>query len=557
MNSQTDKLSNSLTSQYLTAKSAQKKYQKGSVIVVMAFMVSLLATYAVVRMLNQNTLQIMQQEKTMQSLNEAKNALIAWAVSNRDHPGQLPFPDRNGEAIPNYDGTSDCNSPTSVFQYSFLIGQLPVLGRNNPCITPQENISPQLHDAYGNRFWYAVSRNLVHKYELPDGDPIINPSIISNPIYPWLRVVDRNGALISDRVAVVIIAPGNAHAGQNRAGAANINQYLDAVTIGGVPYSNSDYDQPDEDFILAEDMQFVSDSNTTVGRPYLFNDRLVFITIDELISALNKRVAQQAGWLLNSYRTKNGYFPNAADLSVLTFVSNQYFSGPGTQGLLPLDITDSGCTCVSDTSCSCAFNPITSVTMRRDSGTWNSAQDTGSCSSVVAPSGKDCTCTGAGSCARFTTSFVCDATGDCTSTNLTPSANNKFIYKLPEYADFYNPQSGCVAVGLDLECNNAGNFDIGLKEPPWFKANAWQEYMYYRWSAANDLSAGTQVGLTGIIITMGDVITAETGVTQARYSNNLADYLDSIENTDADTQFESVLKQRTNAYNDEVFIISP
>ena len=147
--------------------------------------------------------------------------------------------------------------------------------------------------------------------------------------------------------------------------------------------------------------------------------------------------------------------------------------------------------------------------------------------------------------------------GNCTSSNLTPSPNNRFIYKLPEYADFYNPQNGCVTVGLDLECTNVGSFDIGLKEPSWFKSNRWQEYMYFRWSAANDLSAGTQVGLTGIIIGMGNAITSETGVVQVRNTNNLADYLDSIENTDADAQFESVLKQRTNAYNDEVFIISP
>jgi hypothetical protein len=437
------------------------------------------------------------------------------------------------------------------------VGQFPVLGRNNPCIAPQDKFSTQLTDAYGNRLWYAVSRNLVHKYELPAADPAINPGVVTNPTYPWLKVRDRNGALISDRVAVVIIAPGNAISGQNRAGAANINQYLDAVTINGVPYSNNDYDQADEDFIMAEDMQYVSDSNATVGRPYLFNDQLVYITIDELISALHKRVAQESSWLLNSYRTKNGYFPNAADLSIATFASNQYFSGATTQGLIPIDVTDAGCGCVSETSCSCRFNPISSVTMYRNNGTWNSAQDTGSCVSTLVGTGKECTCTGAGSCARFSTSFICDAMGNCNSSNLTPSLSNKFIYKLPNHADFYNPTGGCVAVGDNLECNNAGGFGIGLREPAWFKANQWQAYMYYRWSASNDLITGTQVGLSGLLVAVGDAITSELGVAQARPSGNLADYLDSVENTDADNQFDSVLKKRTNTYNDEVFIISP
>jgi len=544
-----------LKSQNLTVKRPQKIFQQGYAALIMAFIIAMMSMVFIFKILNKTSMQALQQEKTMQHLNEAKQAVLAWAVSNLDHPGQLPFPDRNDEG--NYDGTSDCNSPTSVFQYIFLIGQLPVMGRSNPCISPQEKLSIQLTDAYGNRLWYAVSRNLVHKYELPAADPVINPGIISNPTYPWLRVVDRNGALISDRVAVVIIAPGNAMDGQNRAGAANINQYLDAVTVNGVPYSNNDYDQPDEDFIMAEDMQYVSDTNASVGRPYLFNDQLVYITIDELISALNKRVAQESSWLLTSYRTKNGYFPNAADLSLSTFATNQYFSGAATQGLIPLDVTDAGCGCVSETSCSCRFNPITSVTMYRDSGTWNSAQDTGSCNSTLAGSGKECACTGAGSCARFSTSFVCDALGNCTSSNLTPSLNNRFIYKLPDYADFYSPLGGCVVVGSQLRCNSGGSFDVGLKEPVWFKTNQWQEYMYYRWSAANDLIAGTQVGLSALLIAVGNPITSEVGITQNRHSNNLADYLDSVENTDADNQFESVLKKRTNTYNDEVFIIAP
>ncbi len=369
--------------------------------------------------------------------------------------------------------------------------------------------------------------------------------------------MDRNGVLISDRVAVVIIAPGNAIGPQSRAGAANINQFLDSITVNGVGYSNSDYDTADEDFIIGQNTKYVSDSDATLVQPYYFNDQLVYITIDELMSALNKRVAQESSWLLNNYRAKNGNFPNAADLSVITFATNQYFSGMLMQGLIPIDVTDSGCNCASNTSCSCGFNPIDSVTMFRDNGTWNSAQDIGSCSSTLVASGKECTCTGAGSCARFTTSFVCNATGDCTSANLTPSVNNKFIYKVPSYADFYNPTNGCLLVGNDLECKNTGTFDIGLNEPAWYRANNWQEYMYYRYSPTSDLTAGSQNGIAALIIAVGDVTTSEVGITQARPSGNIQDYLDSLENTNADVNYDSVLKKRSNAYNDEVFIISP
>jgi hypothetical protein len=564
-----------LAAQDLTLKQGQKtahiklarlkSTQQGAAMLLMAFVMAMLAMFVLFKMLNKTSLQTIQQEKTMQNLNRAKNDILAMAVNNPDddqmglvypeHIGQFPFPDRSDDG--DYDGTSDCNSPTSVFQYAFLIGQLPVSGRNNPCIQPQKKMSPQLTDAYGNRLWYAVSRNLVHKYESPENDPVINPSLISAPTYPWLKVLDRNGAVLSDRVAVVILAPGNAMGGQNRAGAAAANQFLDSISISGTPYSNSDYDTPDEDFILGEDTRYMSDSNPLVGRPYLFNDQLVYITIDELMSALNKRAAQEAGWLVNSYRTKNGYFPNAADLSVLTITSNQYVAGASQQGLLPLDVTDAGCGCASDTSCHCGFNPISSVTMYRDSGTWDSAQDAGSCVSTIAASGKECTCTGAGSCTRFARTFTCDATGQCDSAGFTATPSNKITYKLPAYADFYNPQNGCVMAGDELECNNAGSFEVGLKEPVWFSTNRWQQYLYYRWSSASDLSAGTQAGLSAIMVAVGDVTTAETAVSQVRPSNSLQDYLDSVENTDADAQFESVLKKRSNAYNDEVFIISP
>jgi len=539
----------------LTPYSLQKIAQRGAVVLVMAFVVAMVSLVFLFKLLNRTSLQVLQQEKTLLALQQAKQALLDAAVSHRDFPGQFPFPDRNEDG--NYDGLSDCNSPTSVFQYSFLIGQLPVLGRSNPCIAPQEGYTPSLQDAYGNRLWFAVSRNLVRKYELPAAEPVINPGIISNPSYPWLRVLDRNGAVISDRVALVIIAPGPALAGQNRNGAAGIQHFLDSVTIGGVPYSNSDYDQANEDFILAEHTQYVKQTHPNVGHPYLFNDQLVYLTIDELMGALQNRVAQQTRWLLNSYRTKTGFFPNAAPLSLATFASNQYVAGVSSEGLVPVDATDTGCVCPSETSCACPFGPIQSVTMHRQNGTWNSALDLGSCVSTLVASGRECTCTGAGSCRRFSTSFVCDATGNCNSANLSPNINNRFIYQLPSHADFYNPTGGCTLSGLNLHCNAAGGFSIGLNEPAWFKTNRWQEYFYYRWSAANNLNAGSQLGLSGLLVGVGDITTSEIGVTQTRPSSNLNNYLDSLENTNADTQFESVLKRRTNAYNDHIVIIAP
>ncbi len=243
------KLNFSLENYWLQCK------QKGAVLILMAFILGLGAAFYLLNTFNAANVIVKQDEKTYQSLKEAKIALIAWSISHPNAPGQMPFPDRNGDD--NYDGNSDCNSPTSTFSYSFLLGQLPIYAQTNPCIAPQTGIASDLHDALGNNLWYAVSRNLVHRYETdplnPNPiDPIINPGIIHNPVYPWLRVLDRNGALISDRVAVVIMAPGGSLGLQNRSAAAlNVSEFLDTFQIGATTYSYANYDVPNEDLLLA------------------------------------------------------------------------------------------------------------------------------------------------------------------------------------------------------------------------------------------------------------------------------------------------------------------
>ena len=269
-----------------------------------------------------------------------------------------------------------------------MLGQLPIYGQTNPCIAPQTGVNIDFHDALGNRLWYAVSRNLVHKYENDPAnpnpaDPIINPDIIHAPVYPWIKVLDRNGTLISDRVAAVIIAPGTPLNGQVRSSpTAGAAEYMDKIQRGATIFSNQNYDIAGEDFIMGEDSRNIDVSDTTYQKPYYFNDKLVFITIDELIEALEQRAAMEAKSLLKRYRMKNGHLPGAALLG-----STLYNSVSGTEnGMLPIDVTDI-CSCSSGSSCSCRFSPIASVTMERDSGTWKSSEDTGSCSSSTgAPS---------------------------------------------------------------------------------------------------------------------------------------------------------------------------
>ncbi|MGY1489239.1 hypothetical protein ACW4YW_07475 [Methylobacillus pratensis] len=254
--------------------------QRGAALLLAMFIIGLAVTALVMRSYDAAEMKARQEEKTMKALAEAKEALIAWSVTHPDTPGQMPWPDRRETSNPNYDGRSDCSNASFDLvnqqgEANFL-GQLPSLPSTTPCL-----IYPGIghyQDAYGNNLWYAVSRNLVRNYVSPASNPIINPRLLTNNKYPWMIVRDGQGNILSDRVAAVIIAPGRALSGQNRSSdTPPASAYLD--TFGD--YSNANYQVDDEDFIQASE----SDS---------FNDRLIYITVDELIVGLAKRVAREA-----------------------------------------------------------------------------------------------------------------------------------------------------------------------------------------------------------------------------------------------------------------------
>lgn len=544
----------------------RRQFEKGAALIMLLFIIGLSVTSYLLQAINPITHQRERAQQTMQSLGAAKQALLAWAVNNSVNLGQLPFPDRAGGG--GYDGFSDCSPSGTPFNdtasYRLLIGQLPIYGQTPPCVGQQVGLGLDGNDDLDNRLWYAVSRNVVHQYEYLSTDsrsePVINPRMILHPNYPWLRVLDHNGRLISDRVAAVIIAPGENLGLQNRAAGASPDQFLDAIVKHGVLYANSDYDQPDEDFVMGINSESIDMQDVTVEHPYLFNDQLVYITADELIQAINKRVMAESKWLLNAYERSNGFFPNAADLHVSTVHGNRYIAGANNTGFVPFDVTDN-CQCESAERCFCRFGAITSVTMVRNNGTWRSAEDTGACVSTLKSSGQECTCSGAGSCSRTfstqTTRFSCDAAGLCASENVIAHHHNKYIYRLPQHADVNQVSNHCTVVRQGVECNGEGAFEIGLAEPAWLKQNGWQQYLYYAWSPARELQAGTQQQIAALLIAVGEPINTELAVNQSRPSNLIEDYLDSLENTNGDAIYESILKQTSSRYNDKIWIVSP
>lgn len=594
------------------------KQQRGAALILFAFFIALAFSFFALKRLNSQDLTVLKQQKNTQALKAAKEALIAWAVAHPNHPGQMPFPDRIESSPPfNYDGYSDCPSQASNFSYFFLIGRLPVAGQKTPCEQPANlrltlvkqyelplppvcstpDCFKGLVDAEGSALWYAVSRNLAHKYEATapcnpvfytcqtnqTGDPIINPTTMNAPLYPWMRVLDRNGNLISDRVAAVIIAPGLPLSNQNRSAATPAtNQFLDSFSIGGTVFSNADYDTANEDFIMGQNSLAVNASDPTYVQPYLFNDQLVYITIDELMLMLTKSAAAEASRLLRSYRAGIGQFPWAANLGQA--LHNHYGNAPNQIGTLPIDVTDA-CSCASASSCSCSFGLLRSIALRRTSGTWNTTLSTGACS--VSGSGQTCTCTGAGTCRRSTTtSFTCDLFGSCDSVGL--SGVNSWTFSAKPDFDIFTTPIGArclpawpVASPAQQPCNvfsmrTDGTFNrpfstptviesftfptnitVGLREAYWFKENFWQDYFYYQWAATPSLKLGGRTGISALLIGAGAQITSETGVNQIRPNSTIDHYLDSLENTDGDLVFDGLNKPLSNTYNDLPFIVAP
>ena len=283
----------------------------------LAFMLVLLVgvSYALLRDINAVTRSHRYGTATTQALQEARIALIGWAINHPVNPGTLPMPDRKESVNPNYDGDSDCYNGGPVGN-NLLLGKLPWKDYPSPCIDASTvgglriSASDTSDTSNSNKLnrsanlWYAVSVNLV--YQTPDY-PEISPALLDSNS-GWITVRDRNGEVldsdndgIPDRVAFIIIDPGTALPGQDRnTSVPAVTEFLDEVTIDGATYSNADYDQ---DFIIYPDSDRTDDTGDS------FNDRLVFVTIEELMQGVGRRVLNEVGAMLSEYQDDVGALP--------------------------------------------------------------------------------------------------------------------------------------------------------------------------------------------------------------------------------------------------------
>ena len=571
--------------------------QKGAALIIMAFIIGLAVIAYLLHGLDPARLRGEQDKKNAFILMQSKDAIISYSISRAvsgERPGDMPRPDSFATTEApnyNYDGDTDGGclnsaSATGLPQINSganmrCLGRLPwrTIGMSIPQATQ--------NDPIGNMPWYAVSANLVDSTCLKE----LNSNIL-NQIYtgyvcngvtlphPWLTVRDSSGNIVSNRVAVVLMMPNSALTGQLRPTAPlnPVANYLDAITVPvgcAVPcvpgvYSNAGLNN---EYIL-----FNQASSANIA-----NDQLVYITIDELIRAVERRATQEAAKQLKKYYVNssalpaNRFYPYAATLGDV----NNACVDANLAGFISVRPASANCTSV--TSCSVSF-PMTEVEFELASGNYTSR--TGSCSRAA----NICTCNGIGSCNKSSapaSSFSCNAAGVCQSVGTNPAGFFTFNY-VPETPDVTVISGACAIFVLgQVICNDVGTFSSPLSNcahanpglstlPAWFTDNNWQEHIYYAISnncsaastgcAAANLTVGTQNNVHAVVISSGVALPATEAKPAGQFppSGDPKDYLDSLINTDGGTPsypaniiFDATSKMKSNNYNDQPLIVAP
>ncbi len=252
--------------------------RKQSGIALIMFLVALIlaGSYAFYRSNNIGTGRMQQDAKLAATLARAKEALIARAVTDANRPGSLPCPDliTNNIGLANVpgDGKADMFTMTQCPSY---VGWLPWVTLD----------LPELTDDTGTRLWYALTP------ELRDDDsaqPINSDRVLS------LRL---DGT--ADSVAALVIAA-RAPLGSQARPSNNSADYLDGENGNG------------------NDGIFISGPPSAT-----FNDMVVAITRQELMAAVEKRVAGEVKTCLEEHAASAGNtghtYPWPAPLSISTF----------------------------------------------------------------------------------------------------------------------------------------------------------------------------------------------------------------------------------------------
>lgn len=239
--------------------------QSGGALIIMVFIILLAGTTALFSALNTNGVKVARDKKTANALAEAKAALIGWSAGHATMPGALPCPD-----TANTGSSGVCTATVGI------IGRLPwkSLGLSD------------LRDGDGECLWYALSP--LYRNTIATGSRG-GANTINSTIPGTIMIKDAYGTSLPapiNPVIAVIIAPRAPLYGQSRSnlgstvcgGNITSNNYLDATL--GVNNSTGNVSSGNYTFIAG----LASDT---------FNDRLIYITAEDLYSVVKKRIVTE------------------------------------------------------------------------------------------------------------------------------------------------------------------------------------------------------------------------------------------------------------------------
>lgn len=311
--------------------SLNHRTQKGAVFLVMIVILTLGVITTLVATLSTVSLHTARNEKSSDLLAQVKDIVIGYAINGSggsygQSPGDMITPDSfpPSESPADYDGTFDTRCLdvnqssglplTNTFTDMRCLGRLPWKSYNLSIASASQN------DPTGFMPWYAVSTNLI------DPDVVINSELINNATHPWITVRDMNGNVLKDtsgnnlKVAFVIIIPGSPINGQSRPASplGGADQYLESITVPigctapCVPgtYSNSNMyankiNNNEFGFIIGDEHRWINDSanpgKQIEDNSYFFNDKILYVTIDELMPLIEKRIAREVKKCLDDY----------------------------------------------------------------------------------------------------------------------------------------------------------------------------------------------------------------------------------------------------------------
>lgn len=259
--------------------------EKQSGAVLLAFMLLLIvgAGYALVSRLNATAILNAQYEHDARVLAEAKQALIAYAVTHSDivdvnnaNYGRLPCPDVDETGVVSEGGAHGTCGVRNVNS----------LGR-----LPWRTLSLEpLKDSSGECLWYAVSSQYKHSGSS-------SPQMLNSDTNGTFRIYANNGEVIAgdepdDRPVAVVIAPGNVVGNQNRS-------LITGAEVCGGNYVASNYLEPEfpdnpnagiENYRLHPDADQIDDFYLGGNENKEFiNDKFIYISKHDIWDAIQER----------------------------------------------------------------------------------------------------------------------------------------------------------------------------------------------------------------------------------------------------------------------------